>query len=213
MATNQTQTAEAERDQSQAGGAGIWTIPNILTAFRIVLTLPFLYFVQQGSFGKALLVFFAASLTDFVDGYAARRLKQQSRLGRFLDPIADKLLTTTGFVVMAIPHAGFPSIPIWLAVAVVGRDLIIVSGSLVVYLLTKFRDFRPTLLGKINTLVELGLIVWFLVFHTTGRLIFLLPSLYAIVIASLLLSGAEYVIKGMSILRREHTGPQARPVA
>ncbi len=157
-------------------------------------------------------MFFAASLTDFVDGYIARRFKQQSRLGRFLDPIADKLLTTTGFVVMAIPHAGFPSIPIWLAVAVVGRDLIIVSGSLVVYLLTKFKDFRPTLLGKINTLVELGLIVWFLVFHTTGRLIFLLPSLYAIVIASLLLSGGEYVIKGISILRRERRSPQATPV-
>ena len=202
MATNQTQPAVPELHLSQAKGAGVWTIPNILTVFRMLLTLPFLYLVQQGRFGYALLVFFTASLTDFVDGYIARRFKQHSRLGRFLDPLADKLLTTTGFVVMAIPHAGFPSIPIWLAVAVVSRDLVIVSGSLVVYMLTKFKDFRPTLLGKINTLVELGLIVWFLVFHTTGRLIFLLPSLYAIVIASLLLSGGEYVIEGMSILRQ-----------
>lgn len=148
-------------------------------------------------------MFFGASVTDFVDGFIARRFNQQSRLGRFLDPIADKLLTTTGFVVMAIPHAEFPSIPIWLAAAVVGRDLIIIFGSLVVYLLTKFKDFKPTLLGKINTLVELGLIVWFLVFHTTGRLIFLLPFLYAIVIASLVLSGGEYMVKGISILRRQ----------
>ncbi|MEK6325216.1 MAG: CDP-alcohol phosphatidyltransferase family protein [Acidobacteriota bacterium] len=211
MTTNQTQPAGAESDETQARGAGVWTIPNILTAVRIMLTLPFLYFVKQGSFGYALLVFFGASLTDFVDGYIARRFKQQSKLGRFLDPVADKLLTTTGFVVMAIPHTGFPSIPIWLAVAVVGRDLIIVLGSLVVYLLTKFRDFKPTLLGKINTLVELGLIVWFLVFHTTGRLIYLLPLLYAIVVASLVLSGAEYVVEGINILRRERNSSHARP--
>ena len=146
-------------------------------------------------------VFFLASLTDFADGYVARTYNQHSRLGRFLDPLADKLLTTAGFVVMAIPHKGFPSIPVWLAVAVVGRDLIIVLGALVVYRLTKFKDFKPTLLGKINTLVELGLIVWFLVFHTTGRLIFLLPFLYAIVLASLIISGAEYILRGAGILR------------
>jgi len=206
MATNRTHSTVDESKGSQSGRNGVWTIPNILTVFRIVLTLPFLYFVNQGRFGYALLVFFAASVTDFVDGYIARRFKQQSKLGRFLDPLADKLLITTGFVIMAIPHSGFPSIPIWLAVAVIGRDLIIVLGSLVVYLLTRFRDFKPTLLGKINTLVELGLIGWFLVFHTSGRLIFLLPSLYVIVIASVVLSGGEYVIEGIRILRRNRNG-------
>ena len=201
MATNRTHSARGESLEPPAGSIGVWTVPNILTVFRIVLTLPFLYLVNQGRFGYALLVFFAASVTDFIDGYIARKFKQQSKLGRFLDPLADKLLTTTGFVVMAIPHPGFPSIPVWLAVAVVARDLLILVGSLVVYLVTKFKDFKPTLLGKINTLVELGLIVWFLVFHTTGYLIFLLPSLYAIVIASLVLSGGEYVLEGIRILR------------
>ena len=161
---------------------------------------PFLYLIDEGRFGVALAVFFLASLTDFFDGYVARKYNQYSRLGRFLDPLADKLLTTAGFVVMAIPHPRFASIPVWLAAAVVGRDLVIVLGALVVFRLTKFKDFKPTLLGKINTLVELGLIVWFLVFHTTGRLIFLLPFLYAIVIASVVTSGAEYVIRGAGIL-------------
>jgi len=163
---------------------------------------PFLYLVFEGRFGLALGVFFLASLTDFADGYVARRYKQQSRLGRFLDPLADKLLTTAAFVVMAIPHQEFASIPAWLAAGVVGRDLIIVLGSLVVYRLTKFKDFKPTLLGKINTFVELGLIVWFLVFHTTGRLTFLLPYLYGVVILSVVVSGAEYVMQGGRILRR-----------
>lgn len=150
----------------------------------------------------ALAVFFLASLTDFADGFLARRLKQQSRLGRFLDPLADKLLISAAFVVMAVPHPQFASIPVWLTVAVVGRDVMIVLGALLVYSLTRFREFKPTLLGKINTLAELGLIVWFLVFHTTGRLIFLLPFLYAIVAASVVVSGTEYVIRGASILRR-----------
>ena len=177
--------------------------------FRIALLFSFLYFVGGGHFGIALAVFFLASLTDFADGYVARRYNQQSRLGRFLDPLADKLLTTAAFVVMAIPHARFASVPIWLAAAVVGRDLIIVAGALVVFRLTKFKDFKPTLLGKINTLVELGLIVWFLVFHTTGKLIFLLPFLYGIVLVSLLVSGAEYLIQGVGILQsyRNSRGP------
>ena len=182
----------------------LWTTANLLTLFRIALLVPFLYLVGIGRFGLALGVFFLASLTDFADGYVARRYQQYSRLGRFLDPLADKLLTTAAFVVLAIPHQEFPSIPIWLAVSVVARDLIIVLGSLVVYQLTKFKDFKPTLLGKINTFVELGLIVWFLVFHTTGKLTFLLPSLYGVVIASIVVSGAEYIIRGVEILRASH---------
>jgi cardiolipin synthase (CMP-forming) len=184
---------------------GPWTLANLLTGLRIVLTIPFLFLVGEGRFGLALAVFFFASLTDFADGYVARRYRQQSRLGRFLDPLADKLLTTTAFVVMAIPHADFASIPLWLAAVVVGRDVLIALGSLLVYRITGFREFKPTFLGKVNTFVELGLIVWFLVFHTTGRLIFLLPIMYVVVLISVLVSGAEYMVQGLRILRKGRT--------
>lgn len=195
-------TLDGSSAGSDAEKMGWWTVPNLLTLFRILLTLPFLYFVYEGRFGVALAVFFLASLTDFADGFLARRLKQQSSLGRFLDPLADKLLITAAFVVMAVPHAEFASIPVWLAIVVVGRDVVIVLGALLVYSITKFKEFTPTLLGKINTFTELGLIVWFLVFHTTGRFIFLLPLLYAIVAASVVLSGTEYLIRGTNILRK-----------
>ena len=163
---------------------------------------PFLLLIANGRFGLALIVFFVASLTDFADGYIARRFRQQSTLGRFLDPLADKLLITSAFLVMAIPHKEFASIPIWLAAVVVGRDVLIVFGSFLIYRITRFRDFKPTLLGKVNTLIELGLIFWFLVFHTTGHLTSLLPLLYAIVVASVGISGAEYAIQGIRILRK-----------
>ena len=185
----------------------IWTPANILTIFRIVLTLPFLYLVKQGRFGTALLVFFIASLTDYFDGFVARRFNQQSPLGRFLDPLADKLLTTATYIVMAIPHDGFPSIPFWLAASVVGRDIVILFGSLLVYLITRYKGFKPTLLGKVNTFVELGLIVWFLVFNTTGEFTYLLPGMYAVVIVSILGSGLEYLIQGWRIVA-EHRKPR-----
>lgn len=199
MRTPSTDIAQPPMPSDQPT-ARIWTPANILTSFRIVLILPFLYLVKQGRFGTALLVFFTASFTDFLDGYVARRFNQQSPLGRFLDPLADKLLTTATYIVMAIPHQGFPSIPVWLAVAVVVRDLVILTGSLLVYLVTRYKGFKPTLLGKVNTFVELGLIVWFLVFNTTGEFIYLLPGMYAVVIISILGSGLEYLIQGGQIL-------------
>jgi cardiolipin synthase len=202
MATNRN-----HRDgQEQKTAAKVWTVANILTFLRIALMIPFLYLIKEGGFGSALLVFFIASLTDFADGYVARRFNQQSALGRFLVPLADKLLTTASFIVMALPHEGFPSIPVWLAVSVVARDVIILIGSLVVYLTTKFKDFKPTTLGKVNTFLELGLIVDFLAFHHFEVLRFLLPLCYGIVITSVVVSGVEYMVQGIRILKtqREH---------
>jgi cardiolipin synthase len=177
------------------------TAANLVTAIRIALTVPFLYLIGRGQFGLALLIFFIASVTDFIDGYLARNFGQQSPLGQLLDPLADKLLTTAGFIVMAIPHEGFPSIPVWLAVAVVGRDVLISLGSLVIYLTTRFTEFKPTILGKVNTFLEMGLIVVFLGFHPAGKLTSLLPLCYAIVLTSVLASGASYVMEGVSIVK------------
>ncbi|HXG93535.1 MAG TPA: CDP-alcohol phosphatidyltransferase family protein [Blastocatellia bacterium] len=203
MATNQT--VESESPQASAMRANVWTLANLLTAFRILLTAPFLYFINQGRFASALLIFFIASVTDFFDGYAARRFNQHSPLGRLLDPLADKLLTTAGFIVMALPHGEFEPLPMWLAIAVVGRDAIILAGSAIVFLLTRFREFKPTLLGKVNTFLELGMIVVYLTFNTTGELMYLLPYCYAVVFASVALSGLEYAVEGILIVR-EHRG-------
>lgn len=203
MARN-LQSSEKSREIIPAR-PGIWTVANALTIFRIILTVPFLYLIKEGRFGLALLVFFIASVTDFADGYVARRFDQHSSAGQFLDPLADKLLTTIGFIVMALPHEGFPTLPVWLAVAVVLRDVVILVGSLVVYSITRFKGFKPTMLGKINTFLELGMIVVFLGFHTGGFFIFLLPLCYAIVLTSVIVSGAQYVAEGIKILRAHHS--------
>jgi len=179
----------------------LWTAPNLLTVGRIILILPFLYFIYKGSYGLALLVFFIASITDFIDGYIARNFDQHSPLGRLLDPAADKLLVTAAFIVMAIPRPGFASIPVWLATAVVLRDIIILAGSLIVYLIAKYKDFKPTRMGRVNTFLEMGLIVIFLLFHTLGLFTFLLPFCYLLVLLSVLVSGGEYILQGVTILK------------
>jgi len=181
----------------------LWTVPNLLTILRIALTGPFLLLIISGRFAAALGIFFLASLTDFLDGYAARRLNQQSDVGRLIDPLADKLLTTAGFVVLAIPHQGFSAIPIWVAAAVIGRDALILLGSLIIYAAIRFTGFKPSLLGKANTLIEMGLIVLFLTFNALGVLTFLLPAAYWLVVTSVVVSSIEYAIRGVSILRAQ----------
>ena len=178
----------------------IFTLANLLTFLRILLIAPFLYLIHQGRFGAALLIFFIASVTDFFDGYVARKFNQQSKLGQTLDPAADKILTTASFIVMALPRANFPSIPVWLAIAVVGRDAVILLGSAIVYALTKFKEFKPTTSGKVNTFLELGLIVWFLWFNWMDRFTFILPLCYLIVLSSVLSSGTSYILQGARIL-------------
>lgn len=178
-------------------------LANLLTIFRILLIAPFLYTIYQGRFTLALILFFVASLTDFFDGYVARRFNQQSKLGQVLDPAADKILTTASFIVMALPHPNFPSIPVWLAIVVVGRDAVILLGSLIVYQLTKFKDFKPTTSGKVNTFLELGLIVWFLWFHVMDRFTVILPLCYLIVLGSVLISGGSYLRQGIEVIK-EH---------
>lgn len=182
--------------------ARLWTLANMLTLLRIALLAPFLYWVKEGRFGLAVIIFFIAGITDFFDGYVARRFNQQSAFGRFLDPAADKLLTTASYIVMALPRAGFEPIPLWMVAAVIGRDLLILLGSLIVYLLTRYKGFKPTMLGKVNTFLEIGLIFWFIIFNHFDVMKFLLPIMYGLVITSVIASTIEYIWMGARLLRR-----------
>jgi cardiolipin synthase len=179
-------------------------IPNILTVVRIILAVPFVLVIRQGNYGAAIAIFFVAGVTDFADGYLARKFSLQTPLGQILDPLADKILTTTAYVVMAIPHQGLPSIPLWLAAAVVLRDLAILGGSAAVYLITRFKRFEPSAIGKVNTVVELCFIGYFLAVHSTEKLAFFVrfqSICCGIVLGTVLLSGLHYVMRGISILR------------
>ena len=126
------------------------SIPNQLTMFRM-LVLPFILIAMiYQQHDTALWLFVAAGLTDAVDGLVARRFNQKTRLGAFLDPMADKLLLSSAFVVQALIGV----LPWWVTILVLSRDLIIMATVVVMILATPVRDFPPSPFGKVNTAVQ-----------------------------------------------------------
>jgi len=188
----------------------IVTVPNILTVFRMVLIPVFVSLLFYQRFGFALAVFILAGLTDGLDGLLARRFDQRSQLGTILDPIADKLLLVTSFVVLSM-RSVFPQplpshlpVPFWVTVAVISRDVFIIVGAAAINMVTGFRGFRPSLLGKINTTVQIvaiGAIIFAAsVPYGTG---YYLPTLYTAVFSLALLSGAHYVFFVSKLLNED----------
>ena len=128
------------------------TLANQLTILRIVLVPIFVLLVVDGHLGWALVVFMTAGLTDALDGLIARRAGQRTSLGAWLDPMADKLLLVTTFVVLTLPAIPLTNhLPLWLTLLVITRDVVIVGVVAIVNLAIGPRTFRPSLLGKSAT--------------------------------------------------------------
>ena len=178
----------------------IVTVPNLLTVFRMVLIPVFVSLLFYQRFILALGIFVLAGVTDGLDGLLARRFNQKSQLGTILDPIADKLMLVTSFVVLSM-RSVFPQplpthlpVPFWVTVAVISRDVFILVGAAAINIVTGFRGFRPSLLGKINTTVQIIAIAAIIfaasVPYGSG---WYLPTIYTTVFAFSVLSGAHYV--------------------
>lgn len=127
------------------------TIPNLITCIRIILAPIFVIYLIQDRFLSALVVFIIAGLSDGADGLVARVLNQKSRIGSYLDPLADKILLVAAFVVLAA--RGF--IPAWLTVLVISRDVLILLGTLFLFLNRTDFVIKPSLLSKLNTCFQL----------------------------------------------------------
>jgi cardiolipin synthase (CMP-forming) len=128
------------------------TYPNQLTLVRMMF-LPFIVIhLVSGHYRWALILFVIAGMSDGLDGLLARLLKQQTILGQYLDPIADKLLLSTTFLVLSILH----KIPWKFTVLVFSRDISILFASAVLYAIAGLRDFRPSIFGKANTFAQVA---------------------------------------------------------
>lgn len=130
-------------------------IPNALTITRLALTLPFLIFLNNQQYTNALYVFLIAGFTDGLDGWLARYFNWQSIIGSFIDPLADKLLIASSFISLAFIGA----LPWWLVILVFLRDITLSFGAVAWYYFIQRRlEFKPTMLSKINTLLQLMLV-------------------------------------------------------
>jgi cardiolipin synthase len=192
----------------------IITLPNLLTALRMVLIPIFVSLLFYGRFGWALLVFITAGVTDGLDGLLARRFNQKSQLGTILDPIADKLLLVTAFIVLSLPSIipqpmprHFP-VPFWVTAAVFSRDIFIIVGAAAINIVTGFRGFRPSKLGKLNTGVQIVSVVTILLAAHSPLVSVLLPCVYVIVFAFAVISGLHYVHFASQLLLEERKHPE-----
>ncbi len=170
------------------------TLPNAVTVVRALAAVPIALAILDGWWFAAMALVFVAGASDGLDGLVARRTGQTSDLGRLLDPIADKLLLVTIFVTASMPGYGFTPLPWWLAALAIVRDVGIVGAALAIYAATRFTGFRPTLLGKINTVVELSLVGVFLVTRAFGLPEGLLTFGVYLTAGSIAASGLHYVV-------------------
>ena len=188
----------------------ILTVPNMLTVSRMVLIPVFVTMLFYQRFIVALAVFVCAGLTDGLDGLLARRFDQRSQLGTVLDPIADKLMMVTAFIVLSMRSifpAPVPShlpVPFWVTVVVISRDVFIIVGAAAINIMTGFRGFRPSWLGKVNTTVQIVAIAAIMfaasVPYDTG---YYLPTVYATVFTFAVLSGLHYIFFASKLLNED----------
>jgi len=176
----------------------ILTIPNLLTFMRMALIPAFASMLFYGHYKMGLAFFVIAGITDGIDGFFARRFKQETELGTIIDPIADKLLMTTAFVILSLPNV-LPQVrhlpvPFWVTVTVIGRDILILMVATAITVFTGFRGFKPSLLGKLSTLVQVLAVTLILISAVAG-LSFYLPTTYTIVTLFAFLSGVHYVFQ------------------
>lgn len=165
-------------------------IPNLITVLRVAAAPVLVLLLKNEYFEYALLLFVVAGVSDALDGYIAKTYQLQSKFGAILDPVADKILLVSCFVMLTL--LGY--LPFWLLVIVVFRDLLIVGGYLVLVMLEASVQMRPSLLSKLNTLCQICLVSLVLArlagWVDAGILI---DTLIVVVASTSVLSGIHYV--------------------
>lgn len=171
-------------------------LPNIITVARIVLVVPTAWLLWKTHYVEALALASVAGASDALDGWLARRYDAVSHFGAALDPVADKLLIASTFVIFAAQG----HLPLWLAVIVLGRDVVILTGAAVYRLLFGHIEFAPTYLSKANTAVQIAtallLLLWRCGFGRLSELAGTLMNPYGLYLLAVLgvSSGLDYVV-------------------
>ena len=180
----------------------VWTVPNLLSAARMVLSIVFFVLVEREDFAAGTVLFLLAATTDWVDGWYARRFNQVSRLGRILDPLVDKVLVCGAFIFLAA--RGGTSILPWMAVVVVVRELVVTAVR--AEMERSGRDFSAGKAGKLKMVlqcaavaVELGRLGFSGLFNGVDAVGMATGLAWAAVILTAY-SGAEYVVKAWPVL-------------
>ena len=181
-----------------------FTIPNGITLLRLALTPFFVLATLSGNHLLALGIFIAAGISDALDGLLARLLGMRSLFGTYLDPIADKLLLVTAYVVLTLPVKGAITVPLWLTVLALSRDLLIVLIALLLYLGAGVRAFPPSLWGKVTTFFHIVTIGVVLIANVTAVAEPLLLTCFYVALAFTVISGVDYIRRAATVFEAIH---------
>ena len=172
------------------------TLANQLTILRIMLIPAFVLLVLYGHLGWALVAFLVAGITDALDGLIARRAGQRTSLGAWLDPMADKLLLVTTFIVLTLPGVPLTNhVPVWLTVVVISRDVVIVAVVAIVNLAVGPRTFRPSIWGKLATATYILTSIAVMYFNYLREPSLIVDIAVWVSLAVTLISSTDYFLK------------------
>ncbi len=176
------------------------TVANQLTILRMAVAPIFVMLVVYESFGYALGLFVLAGTTDLLDGLIARKLRQKTPLGTFLDPIADKLLLISALIVLSLGELELTMrLPLWLTITVISRDVFLLLGVLIINLTLGRHVFPPSLIGKATTVCQLLTVLSVLIAnYLRTEWVLVTPVLY-LTLALTLISGLHYFARGMTL--------------
>ncbi len=174
-------------------------VPNLLSIFRFFVTFFFIYAVYQGRLRLALYLFLIQGISDLLDGFLARVMSKKTELGAYLDPIADKTMLVSAFVMLYLINV----IPGWLTLLVIARDIVIAIGFLVLYRHSSDVKPKPTIFGKITTACQITTILY--VLWSADRPYFRIYDMILFVVTAMatIISGVHYVIGGWAALGKK----------
>jgi cardiolipin synthase len=172
-------------------------IPNTLTVFRFLLVPVFLAFLLNGLIMQALVTFILAGLTDALDGAIARMTDSMTELGAIMDPLADKALVLTALITLT----AMGRLSVWLTLTVLVRDIVVISGSFVIYKRRYKVKVRPVIAGKLATFMLLSIIVLSLLGIYWGREFAFTDYLAWVTAVLVIISGIQYVARGIRIAK------------
>ncbi|MBT4487892.1 MAG: CDP-alcohol phosphatidyltransferase family protein [Rhodospirillaceae bacterium] len=180
------------------------TLPNIISLARL-LSVPFnVWLILIDQWRLALVVFCLAGLSDAIDGFLAKKFGMQSRLGQYLDPIADKVLLVSIFIVLGAQQ----HLPLWLVILVVSRDILIVGGLLLLYVFAQSYEPKPFLSSKLNTATQIvlaALVIASLAFSFEWAAVYVQGLIVATALTTIA-SGTEYMIEWWRRMNRLEQG-------
>jgi cardiolipin synthase len=174
-------------------------VPNFITILRLIAAPIAAWLLMVDRYSEALAVIIVAGLTDWFDGYAARKLNASGKTGVILDPLADKVLLVVLFIALAIVHL----IPLWMLLLAIIRDLVIVIGAGLLRIFRNIRKFLPSFLGKVSTFFQIMLVLMVLLDAAFPNDFFYLLRVSALVLSALFtaLSGLDYIRQGIQMAR------------